>query len=67
MTEDDMKAHEAFEEYRAAKLRAEATLDIMDAVEAGKAWRAFLNTFLEPERQMTVDTNVIRFPRRRLG
>jgi len=60
----DDEAHEAFQEYAAAKMRAEATMDFADAMAAGRAWRIFINLFVGPENQMAVDSNVIPFPKR---
>lgn len=36
---------EAFEAYKAAKLRADASLALPDAQEAGRAWVRFLRIF----------------------
>jgi hypothetical protein len=61
---DEAAAYAAFERYAEAKRKVEQTLDIGDAREAGRLWREFLNVFLEPERRLTPDFNVIPFRRR---
>lgn len=62
---DETAAHAAFQRYAEAKQKADETLDVIDGITAGKAWREFLNAFLGPERQVTPETNVVRFPGRR--
>jgi hypothetical protein len=39
--------HRRWEAYVAAKVAAERTRDIRDGIAAGKAWRHFLEAFLE--------------------
>lgn len=61
---DEQAAYEAFEAYRSAKLRVERTMDFSDAVQAGIAWKNFVNLFVGPEHQMRLETNVVPFRRR---
>jgi hypothetical protein len=49
MTELQQHQTDAFEAYKAAKIRADETLDIVDAAEAGRAWWRFLQAFNEVE------------------
>jgi len=65
MQANDEIAHAAFKAYAEAKARVEKTMDIRDAMAAGRAWRVFLNTFAGPDDQMALDTNVVAFPQRR--
>lgn len=58
------EAYSAFRRYAEAKARVEETMDFADAVVAGRAWRAFLNLFVEPEDHMALDTNIVAFPKR---
>jgi hypothetical protein len=64
MQAKDQEAHQAFCEYAEAKARVEQTMDLADAMAAGRAWRAFLNAFVEPENHMELDMNVIPFRKR---
>ena len=41
----------AFERYRLAVLKVQATLDSQDGLEAGRAWRAYLDTFMSPDQR----------------
>lgn len=60
------EAHEAFIAYAQAKERVEATMTFSDAQAAGRAWAAFLNTFLDPAQRMPLPTaRVINFPKTR--
>ena len=64
MQANDEIAHTAFLAYAEAKARVEQTMDIRDAMAAGRAWRAFLNVFVEPDNHMALDDNVVPFRRR---
>ncbi len=44
-------ADEAFQAYCAAARRAQVTLDRGDAVEAGRAWRLWLDVFMTREQR----------------
>lgn len=57
------EAHEAFQRYAAAKERADASMDMHDAMLAGRARAAFLNTFVEPHQQVPT-ADIIQFKRR---
>lgn len=52
MTEDEMKAHEAFEEYRALKARADVSMKLKDAEAAGAAWARFIDLFLPADNRL---------------
>jgi hypothetical protein len=65
MTPNEDEAYSAFQDYADAKKRVEQTMDFADAMKAGRAWRTFLNLFVEPEDHMALDTNVVPFPKRR--
>lgn len=58
------EAYRAFQEYAEAKQRVEQSMLFTDALAAGRAWRVFLNLFVEPEDHMELDTNVVPFPKR---
>jgi hypothetical protein len=57
-------AEQAFETYKAAKLKVDQTLSMHDAMIAGRAWAAFLNLFLEEDQQLPT-SDVVPFPKRR--
>ncbi|WP_042776611.1 hypothetical protein [Sinorhizobium fredii] len=56
----------AWEEYRQAKLRADATCDFLDARIAADAWVAFLNVYLDDDQKLPAHRaaggNVTHFP-----
>lgn len=65
MTDDEMKAHESFEEYKAAKARADATGKLRDAEAAGAAWARFIDLFLPPNNRLLAN-NIVPLHRRKV-
>lgn len=45
-------AERLFEAYVAAATKAKATQDLQDGLAAGRAWSAFLDAFVPPERRL---------------
>lgn len=58
--ERDRKAEEAFKEYSELAQRAQATLDVNDALAAGRAWGRFMRLYEDRPASGSVAT----FPRR---
>lgn len=51
---EDHKA-KAWEEYVSAQLAAQKSMAIEDGIEAGRAWRRWLNLFMSPEQRQYLD------------
>lgn len=55
MTENEIKASDAFEEYRQLKAVADQTMRMRDAEAAGAAWARFIDLFLPVENRLTLN------------
>lgn len=52
-----------FTEFRALTIKAQKTLEMDDAIAAGNAWRAYIDTFITPNQSATILK--IKYPNRR--
>lgn len=49
----------AWADYIEARQKAEATGDIVAGIEAGRAWRRWLDLFMTPDQRQTLDANAV--------
>lgn len=68
-TERERRIDAAWRSYCEARQRAEQTLDVEDGIEAGRAWRRWLDLFMTAEQRNTLDRagEVVTPMQRRIG
>lgn len=66
MSEREKRIEDTWQDYCAARTRADETLSVEDGIAAGRAWRRWLDLFLTHEQRQALDRadNVISSGRR---